>query len=213
MVTHGIKTYFQSHPDAEVLTTLEESSKFLKQCVRWSRSNWRSNLRSLFIDRAVWWRHPWSTYAVFLTTISQLALLTDTCLIWLCHTMTMSNPTLHTWWLGVLLIWMIFTKFIKLSGHYRRRPLDCLLFPVSALFGYVHCFIKMYALFSLHEVQVIFFSFSGRLLIFHRTRGEIARLSVCPNQRQSPKVISNCMAPIFVCLGALPWITCILVLT
>ncbi|EQL28315.1 hypothetical protein BDFG_08931 [Blastomyces dermatitidis ATCC 26199] len=151
MVTHGIKTYFQSHPDAEVLTTLEESSKFLKQCVRWSRSNWRSNLRSLFIDRAVWWRHPWSTYAVFLTTISQLALLTDTCLIWLCHTMTMSNPTLHTWWLGVLLIWMIFTKFIKLSGHYRRRPLDCLLFPVSALFGYVHCFIKMYALFSLHE--------------------------------------------------------------
>ncbi|OAT04135.1 hypothetical protein BDBG_16192 [Blastomyces gilchristii SLH14081] len=31
MVTHRIKTYFQSHPDAEVLTTLEESSKFLKQ--------------------------------------------------------------------------------------------------------------------------------------------------------------------------------------
>ncbi|EDN09246.1 predicted protein [Histoplasma mississippiense (nom. inval.)] len=54
MVTHGYKTYFQSHPNAEVLTTLEESPKFLKQCVRWSRSNWRSNLRSLFIDRAVW---------------------------------------------------------------------------------------------------------------------------------------------------------------
>ncbi|EDN11061.1 predicted protein [Histoplasma mississippiense (nom. inval.)] len=54
-VTHGYKTYFQSHPNAEVLTTLEESPKFLKQCVRWSRSNWRSNLRSLFIDRAVWW--------------------------------------------------------------------------------------------------------------------------------------------------------------
>ncbi|OJD16111.1 hypothetical protein AJ78_03691 [Emergomyces pasteurianus Ep9510] len=55
MVAHGYKTYFQSHPNAEVLTTLEESPKFLKQCVRWSRSNWRSNLRSLFIDRAVWW--------------------------------------------------------------------------------------------------------------------------------------------------------------
>ncbi|EDN09619.1 conserved hypothetical protein [Histoplasma mississippiense (nom. inval.)] len=143
MVTHGIKTYFQSHPDAEVLTTLEESSKFLKQ--------------------------------LFLTTISQLALLTDTCLIWLCHTMTMSNPTLHTWWLGVLLIWMIFTKFIKLSGHYRRRPLDCLLFPVSALFGYVHCFIKMYALFSLHE----------------DAWGNREAFSL-PNQRQSPKL----------CLGA-----------
>ncbi|EDN11146.1 conserved hypothetical protein [Histoplasma mississippiense (nom. inval.)] len=55
VVTHRYKTYFQSHPNAEVLTTLEESPKFLKQCVRWSRSNWRSNLRSLFIDRAVWW--------------------------------------------------------------------------------------------------------------------------------------------------------------
>ncbi|OJD16112.1 hypothetical protein AJ78_03692 [Emergomyces pasteurianus Ep9510] len=67
----------------------------------------------------------------------------------------MSNPALHTWSLGMLLIWMIFTKFIKLSGHYHRRPSDCLLFPVSALFGYVHCFIKM-------------------------TRGEIARLFSLP---------------------------------
>ncbi|OJD11426.1 hypothetical protein ACJ73_09538 [Blastomyces percursus] len=33
MVTHGFKTYFQSHPDAEVLTSLEESPKYLKQCV------------------------------------------------------------------------------------------------------------------------------------------------------------------------------------
>ncbi|KAI1935960.1 hypothetical protein LOZ66_004878 [Ophidiomyces ophidiicola] len=54
MVTHGWETYFQYHPEAEIQTTLEDNPKFLKQCVRWSRSNWRSNLTSLFQDQVVW---------------------------------------------------------------------------------------------------------------------------------------------------------------
>jgi cellulose synthase/poly-beta-1,6-N-acetylglucosamine synthase-like glycosyltransferase len=54
MVTHGWETYFQYHPEAEIQTTLEDNPKFLKQCVRWSRSNWRSNLTSLFQEKVVW---------------------------------------------------------------------------------------------------------------------------------------------------------------
>ncbi|KAH1594798.1 hypothetical protein KXX35_000382 [Aspergillus fumigatus] len=46
MVSHGWETFMQYHPEAEVLTTLEDNPKFLKQCARWSRSNWRSNLTS-----------------------------------------------------------------------------------------------------------------------------------------------------------------------
>ncbi|EHA25997.1 hypothetical protein ASPNIDRAFT_56966 [Aspergillus niger ATCC 1015] len=47
MVSHGWETFMQYHPEAEVLTTLEDNPKFLKQCARWSRSNWRSNLTSI----------------------------------------------------------------------------------------------------------------------------------------------------------------------
>ena len=43
----GWDIFFQSHPEAMVLTTLEDSPKYLLQCLRWSRSNWRSNLKSL----------------------------------------------------------------------------------------------------------------------------------------------------------------------
>lgn len=54
MVSHGHETYMQYHPDCEVLTTLEDNPKFLKQCLRWARSNWRSNLTSLFAERHIW---------------------------------------------------------------------------------------------------------------------------------------------------------------
>jgi cellulose synthase/poly-beta-1,6-N-acetylglucosamine synthase-like glycosyltransferase len=54
MVSHGWETYIQYHPEVEVLTTLEDNPKFLKQCARWSRSNWRSNLTSMFGEGHIW---------------------------------------------------------------------------------------------------------------------------------------------------------------
>lgn len=54
MVSHGWQTYMQYHPECEVQTTLEDNPKFLKQCIRWSRSNWRSNITSMFSERYIW---------------------------------------------------------------------------------------------------------------------------------------------------------------
>ncbi|OAX84790.1 hypothetical protein ACJ72_00843 [Emergomyces africanus] len=54
MVSHGWETYFQYHPEVEIQTTLESNANFLKQCVRWSRSNWRSNLTILIQEQVVW---------------------------------------------------------------------------------------------------------------------------------------------------------------
>lgn len=51
---HGWEIYFQNHPDALVLTTLENNSRFLYQCLRWARSNWRSNLQSMFSQAYIW---------------------------------------------------------------------------------------------------------------------------------------------------------------
>ena len=54
MVSHGWKTYVQYCKDAELRTTLEGNPKFLKQCLRWSRSNWRSNIRSMLFEQYIW---------------------------------------------------------------------------------------------------------------------------------------------------------------
>lgn len=151
MVSHGWETYIQYHPEVEVKTTLENNPKFLKQCARWSRSNWRSNLTSMFAERHIWYRQPWSTYAVHLTTLSPPALLGDCLLIYLCHKATESlDGDIHWWAMRALGIWMFISKFIKLLGHYRRYPADFLLLPVSILFGYFHGAIKIYAAVTLN---------------------------------------------------------------
>lgn len=53
LVNHQWKTWIQYEPECEIETTLENGRKFLYQCSRWSRSNWRSNWTSLVRERYV----------------------------------------------------------------------------------------------------------------------------------------------------------------
>ena len=54
LVAKGWKTWVQYNSECEVETTLENNFKFLYQCGRWARSNWRSNFTSLFVERHIW---------------------------------------------------------------------------------------------------------------------------------------------------------------
>lgn len=56
LVNHDWKTYIQYNKECMLETTLEANSKFLAQCLRWARSNWRSNYTTLFIERNVYRR-------------------------------------------------------------------------------------------------------------------------------------------------------------
>ncbi|KAI9842075.1 MAG: hypothetical protein M1837_007500 [Sclerophora amabilis] len=150
MVSHGWKTYVQYCDEAELRTTLEGNAKFLKQCLRWSRSNWRSNLTSMLIERDVWRQQPWSAYALHLATLSPPAVLGDCLLVFLCYQATRawtSESRIAAF--SLLAVWMLFSKFLKLLGHFRRYPEDIPLLPISILFGYFHGFIKVYAFFTL----------------------------------------------------------------
>ena len=154
LVNHDWHIYMQYHPDCEVQTTLEDNSKFLKQCLRWARSNWRSNLSSLCAERKIWYKQPWSTYAVHLTTLSPPAFFGDLALWYFVHNATFAWPAEDRFLVLMLLLgWMFFSKLIKLVTHFVRYPVDILLWPVSILFGWFHGIIKMYALFTLSEVS------------------------------------------------------------
>jgi cellulose synthase/poly-beta-1,6-N-acetylglucosamine synthase-like glycosyltransferase len=55
LFTKGWGIRIQMCKEAEVLTTLECNwVGFLKQCLRWARSNWRSNIKSLIFEWHVW---------------------------------------------------------------------------------------------------------------------------------------------------------------
>jgi hypothetical protein len=53
LVSHQVKTWIQYDRECEIETTLEDGFKFLYQCSRWARSNWRSNWTSLTRERYV----------------------------------------------------------------------------------------------------------------------------------------------------------------
>lgn len=54
LVTNGWKTWIQYDEGCQIETTLENNPKYLRQCLRWARSNWRSNWTSLVTEGHVW---------------------------------------------------------------------------------------------------------------------------------------------------------------
>ena len=67
MVSHGWSTYVQCCKEAELLSTMKPNWRFLKQVLRWTRNTWRSDLRSLFMERHVWTTHPYVAYTMVIT--------------------------------------------------------------------------------------------------------------------------------------------------
>lgn len=160
LFSHNWKIQIQNHRECEVETTLENDSKYLRQCLRWVRSNWRSNLTSL-CELHMWWNYPWSLYAVFQTTITQWAFLYD-CLLFASFFFALSEAGFYgegsagqDWQRSLL--WAlfaghyIFTKTVKLVPHLLRNPGDVRFVPVSILFGYFHNLIKLYGCITVTE--------------------------------------------------------------
>jgi cellulose synthase/poly-beta-1,6-N-acetylglucosamine synthase-like glycosyltransferase len=54
LVSNQWKTWIQYNRACEIETTLESNPKYLYQCLRWARSNIRSNYTSTFVEKHVW---------------------------------------------------------------------------------------------------------------------------------------------------------------
>ncbi|KAF2401792.1 hypothetical protein EJ06DRAFT_361093 [Trichodelitschia bisporula] len=154
MVNKGWDTHIQFHPKCEVQTTLEDNPKYLKQCLRWARSNWRSNWTSMFVEFSVWRRHPWSTFAVFQTTITSWSIVLDTLLTWLFWEVSATwHPEWFKWTARSLCYLWIFLgcRIVKYLEHFWRYPQDLKYILLIPAFGYFHsCFIKLYAMLTMH---------------------------------------------------------------
>ncbi|GAB1319524.1 Type 2 glycosyltransferase [Madurella fahalii] len=155
LVAHQWKTWVQYNPECEIETTLETNVKFLYQCCRWARSNWRSNWTSLVHERYVLTQQPWCTYALHLATFTSLAFITDPLLLLSCWWGAADwAPRVRYALLGGELVFMFcFAKVVKLVGLFRKNPRDIVFLPVSIIFGYFHGLIKLYALFTLKQTS------------------------------------------------------------
>lgn len=151
LVNHQWKTWIQYNPECELETTLENGLKFLYQCSRWSRSNWRSNWTSLVTERYVLTQQPWCTYALHIATFTSLAFLFDPLIVYAGWRATQEwDPVSrnYAFWAQVVFLFG-FTKVVKLVGLFLKNPSDLMFLPASILFGYFHGLIKLYALCTL----------------------------------------------------------------
>ena len=103
-------------------------------------------------------RHPYSTYAVFITTLHPPAPVMEG-LIPLCLHQALRQGQLSdygiTYWqaMRAFVAFWFTSKWIRNLGHYIRYPVDICLIPVSIIFGWLHgIIIKLWALGTLDQV-------------------------------------------------------------
>ncbi|KAM5386450.1 hypothetical protein ACJZ2D_000413 [Fusarium nematophilum] len=118
-------------------------------------------------DFSFLFRYPWSAFMVYWAGILNFALAWDTALIF---TLVMSKET-RAAEVVILLIWMFWTKVVKIIPHFLRYPSDFPLVICQIVFGYVHSFIKLWALLTFWDCD-----WSGRNLDEVNADGERAQL-------------------------------------
>jgi len=154
MVSHGWNTFIQVCPEAELESTFKNNWRFIKQVLRWTRNTWRSDFRSLFSERYIWFRHPYVAFTMIDKFFNPFTLLAGPTLVIVFAIKSRSNPHPHPIWNILLsyLGWLLLTRALKLMPHLIRRPQDAIWIPAWLIFGYYFAIMKIYALFTLHEV-------------------------------------------------------------
>ncbi|KAI8811507.1 nucleotide-diphospho-sugar transferase, partial [Cladochytrium replicatum] len=148
MHSNDWRTYIQSCPEAELKSTFKDNWRFLLQLLRWTRNTWRSDIRSLFLERKVWTRHPFVAFSMLDKMINPLTLLLGpVMLIYLC-----TKPQIIPLWvvLTSYFAWLILTRLLKYMPHFVKRPQDILALPVWIVFNIYFAIMKIYCLFTLH---------------------------------------------------------------
>ena len=91
------------------------------------------------------------------TTITAWALPYDVLVLYTWYQASEAWPQQHRHILfAALLSWtFLFSKTVKLWGHFLRYPVDILFLPVYILFGYFHGAIKAYGMLTLNAVSIV----------------------------------------------------------
>ena len=58
IVKHNWNMAMQVSPECTLATTFKADGKFFMQILRWTRNTWRSDFKSLVLERDIWYRYP-----------------------------------------------------------------------------------------------------------------------------------------------------------
>ncbi|CAF2754699.1 unnamed protein product [Rotaria sp. Silwood2] len=157
ITARGWDMYIQFGPDARIQTTFKADWTFLKQYMRWTRNTWRSDWRSIVLERSLWRRR--STWYIILIMLdkclSPLTLLVGLCLVVsLCIQTEIGEYRLSVMNILVSYIcWILISRFIKFFPHWISRASHLIYLPFFILSQYILAILKIYCLFTLHNTE------------------------------------------------------------
>ncbi|KAM0414715.1 hypothetical protein ACHAPT_013454 [Fusarium lateritium] len=137
----GWRIFFQDTEDGTIDTTLGEWPRFRGQLLRRARTTFRSN-PVMLRDPVFLFRYPWSAFMVYWAGLVNFALFWDTALI----LSLVKIKGIHPAEIVLFLIWMLWTKVVKIIPNLYKHPCDVPFGIFQVLFGYVHSFLKLWAL-------------------------------------------------------------------
>ncbi|KAG4034261.1 hypothetical protein MFRU_003g02340 [Monilinia fructicola] len=154
MLNHGWKTVFHNRPQAMVRISLGASggwTKFSQQLLRWARSTWRSSSKVLFVNGKCWKAIPWTSYAWFVSSIVNIAIIYDPLLFISLFKSRFYTPDNYA---GQYLAWaLLLSKLTKSWNFHMRNKQDMIwTIPVGIIFGYAHGIIRLIALLTCRDI-------------------------------------------------------------
>jgi hypothetical protein len=155
LATNGWKVQIQGGPESVMTTELGDWPNFWWQCLRWTRTTYRSNPRALFMEATSWYRFPYTTYAILIHSFFRFSLFQEAAMVWFLYKTMETTGTQE--WFGfatcLLMLWCTVMKFAKIILQFRKHPKDLVYFPGYVLFGYVSSGIRLWAMFTCWEGQ------------------------------------------------------------
>jgi hyaluronan synthase len=138
----GYNTYHQG--DALVWSTFPpDFGTFIKQRIRWTRNSYRSDLRAMWEGWV--WKRPYLAFILLDKGISPYTLLIGLTFF------AVSLAKGHWGVAGVLMIWWLVSRSIKLWPHMRLHPRDLTIIPLFIFVTFMMTFVKAYALATVHH--------------------------------------------------------------
>lgn len=168
----GWKPRIQYSDDATMTTTIGNKGKFQQQCLRWSRTTLRQNLKSLFVDRVIWWRWPITVWTTHFAWLWNASLLWDPAMVYMMtQTAAYKSSTRQGLMLTAMVGFIYATKLIKIFPWFLANPDYFFLYffpiPATPLFSYYHSILKLWT-----WVTILDTSWAGRKLPADQTRGK-----------------------------------------
>ncbi|KAK1909201.1 hypothetical protein P3342_011280 [Pyrenophora teres f. teres] len=161
VINEGWNIAVESSPETTITTQLggmESSgilpSKYIGQCIRWSRTTIRQNPEALFSDLTIWMKWPITTWMTYIAWLHNAALFWDFAIVWtFSQTMFYKLSSYRPWLMVFLNLALWLSKLIKTIPWYRKYPKDIRYFPLQVAFSYCHTFIKVYTYFTCGDLS------------------------------------------------------------